>query len=264
MLDKATRELDRERIGLQNQDKKLILEIKKMAKANQMESVKVMAKSLVRNRHAVTKMYQLKSQLQAVSLRMTTLKSTQTMADAMRGATMAMGAMNKQMNMPALQKIMRDFEMQNERMEMTSEVMGDAIDDAFEGEDEEGETDELVNSVLDEIGIDLNTTLVNAPGRGVSAAHTGQQEVEEEPMGAAVGGNPSSISRGGNRATSPPPPPPSGGGGATGGAAQVMPSPPGTQRPSSGPSSAAPPPPPPSEGEGIGDDLQARLDALRR
>jgi Snf7 len=43
-----------------------------------------------------------------------------------------MGAMNRQMNMPALQKIMRDFEMQNERMEMTSDVMGDAIDDAFE------------------------------------------------------------------------------------------------------------------------------------
>lgn len=40
--------------------------------------------------------------------------------------------MNKQMNMPALQKIMREFERQNERMEMTSEMMGDAIDDAFE------------------------------------------------------------------------------------------------------------------------------------
>lgn len=34
------------------------------------DAVKVMAKSLVRNRHAVTKMYSLKSQLQAVSLRM--------------------------------------------------------------------------------------------------------------------------------------------------------------------------------------------------
>lgn len=32
-------------------------------------AVQVMAKSLVRNRHAVTKMYGLKSQLQAVSLR---------------------------------------------------------------------------------------------------------------------------------------------------------------------------------------------------
>ena len=34
------------------------------------DAVKVMAKSLVRNRHSVTKMYGLKSQLQAVSLRL--------------------------------------------------------------------------------------------------------------------------------------------------------------------------------------------------
>jgi hypothetical protein len=33
------------------------------------EAVKVMAKSLIRNRHAVTKLHGLKSQLQAVSLR---------------------------------------------------------------------------------------------------------------------------------------------------------------------------------------------------
>jgi charged multivesicular body protein 2A len=61
-----------------------------------------------------------------------TLKSTQAMSEAMKGATKAMGAMNRQMNLPALQKIMREFEVQNERMEMTSEVMGDAVDDVFE------------------------------------------------------------------------------------------------------------------------------------
>lgn len=33
------------------------------------DAVKVMAKSLIRNRHAVTKLHALKSQLQAVSLR---------------------------------------------------------------------------------------------------------------------------------------------------------------------------------------------------
>ena len=44
----------------------------------------------------------------------------------------AMGAMNKQMNMPALMNIMREFERQNERMEMTSDMMGEAVDDAFE------------------------------------------------------------------------------------------------------------------------------------
>ena len=38
MLDKAMRELDRERMGLQNQEKKLIAEIKKMAKEGQLVS----------------------------------------------------------------------------------------------------------------------------------------------------------------------------------------------------------------------------------
>ncbi|GFH24426.1 uncharacterized protein HaLaN_22221 [Haematococcus lacustris] len=93
MLDKAIRELDRERMGLQNQDKKIVADIKKMAKEGQMAAVKVMAKSLIRNRHAVTKMHGLKSQLQAVSLRLATLKSTQAMADAMRGATKVGGSM---------------------------------------------------------------------------------------------------------------------------------------------------------------------------
>jgi hypothetical protein len=56
-----------------------------------------------------------------------------------------MGVMNKQLNLPALQGIMREFEKQNERMEMTGEIMGDAIDDAFEEEGEQEETDDLVN-----------------------------------------------------------------------------------------------------------------------
>lgn len=36
MLDRAIRELDRERMGLQNQEKKTVAEIKKMAKEGQM------------------------------------------------------------------------------------------------------------------------------------------------------------------------------------------------------------------------------------
>ncbi|KAL3148742.1 hypothetical protein ABBQ38_014153 [Trebouxia sp. C0009 RCD-2024] len=189
MLDKAIRELDRERMALQNQEKKVIAEIKKTAKQGQMDAVKVMAKSLVRNRHAVTKMYALKSQLQAVSLRIQTLKSTQAMADAMRGATKAMGAMNKQMNLPALSNIMREFDRQNERMEMTSEMMGDAVDDAFEGEDEEDESNELVSQVLDEIGVNLDSELVKAPGHKQAVPQAAAAEPEAIGASAAVGGD---------------------------------------------------------------------------
>ena len=104
-LDRAIRDLDRERTGLQTQEKKLVAEIKKAAKDGQMDAVKVMARSLVRNRRSVTKLHGLKAQLQAVSLRLATLKSTQAMAEAMAGATRAMVAMNRRMNMPALTKV---------------------------------------------------------------------------------------------------------------------------------------------------------------
>ena len=45
---------------------------------------------------------------------------------------------------------------------------------APQGEDEEGETDELVNSVLDEIGIDLNGLMVPAPGQQTAVAEVPQ------------------------------------------------------------------------------------------
>lgn len=74
----------------------------------------------------------------------------------MKGVTKAMGQMNRQMNLPSLQKIMQEFMKQNEKMELMTEVMEDAIDDALEGDEEEEETEELVSQVLDEIGIDMN------------------------------------------------------------------------------------------------------------
>nr|GLL20708.1 vacuolar protein sorting-associated protein 2 homolog 1-like [Ipomoea trifida]GMC61555.1 vacuolar protein sorting-associated protein 2 homolog 1 [Ipomoea batatas]GMC65465.1 vacuolar protein sorting-associated protein 2 homolog 1 [Ipomoea batatas]GME19462.1 vacuolar protein sorting-associated protein 2 homolog 1 [Ipomoea batatas] len=190
MLDKSIREIDRERQALQAQEKKLIMEIKKSAKQGQMGAVKVMAKDLIRTRHQIEKFYKLKSQLQGVSLRIQTLKSTQAMGEAMKGVTKAMGTMNRQMNLPALQRIMQEFEMQNEKMEMVSEVMGEAIDDALEGDEEEEETEELVNQVLDEIGININSELVNAPSSAIAAAPATKNNV---PQAEATGNEDAGI-----------------------------------------------------------------------
>lgn len=85
-LEKTQRELDRERTKLENQERKLVLDIKKNAKNGQMGAVKVQAKDLVRTRRYVVlhrslraasqlkhryiqKFYQMRTQLQAISLR---------------------------------------------------------------------------------------------------------------------------------------------------------------------------------------------------
>jgi charged multivesicular body protein 2A len=78
------------------------------------------------------------------------------MSEAMKGATKAMASMNRRMNLPQIQKIMMDFERESEFMDMKEEMMNDAIDDAVEEEDDEAETNEIVERVLDEIGIDMN------------------------------------------------------------------------------------------------------------
>jgi hypothetical protein len=53
---RSVREIDRERMGLERQEKKLIADIKKAAKDGQLDSAKVMAKDLVRTRGYVKKM----------------------------------------------------------------------------------------------------------------------------------------------------------------------------------------------------------------
>ncbi|BAT76859.1 hypothetical protein VIGAN_01492100 [Vigna angularis var. angularis] len=101
------------------------------------------------------------------------------MGEAMKGVTKAMG----QMNLPSLQKILQEFEYQNDRMELITEVMGDTMDDAFEGEEEEEETEELVNQVLDEIGININQELLNAPSTAVAAPAAKTKVPQVETVG---------------------------------------------------------------------------------
>jgi len=162
-INKSKREIDRERVQLQNQEKRLIIEIKKMAKQGQMGPARIMAKDLVRTRNQIQKFYNMGAQLQAVSLRIQTLKSTQSMAEAMKGVTRAMQVMNRQMNLPAMQRIMMEFEKQGELMDMKEEMMNDTMDDVMEGEGDEEQQEEIINQVLDEIGINLSTQLVDAP-----------------------------------------------------------------------------------------------------
>jgi charged multivesicular body protein 2A len=96
----------------------------------------------------------MRTQLQAIALRIQTVRSNEQMMQSMKGATKLLGGMNRQMNLPALQRIAMEFERENDIMDQRQEMMDDAIDDVTGLEDEEEEED-VVNKVLDEIGIDL-------------------------------------------------------------------------------------------------------------
>ena len=50
-VDRASRKIDRERTKIQNNEKKLLAEIKGLAKKNQHNAAKILTKDLIRNKN---------------------------------------------------------------------------------------------------------------------------------------------------------------------------------------------------------------------
>lgn len=161
-IEKTLRELDRERVKLENQEKKLVLEIKKSAKNGQMGACKIQAKDLVRTRRYNEKFCAMRTQLQAISLRIQTVRTNDQMMQAMKGAVGVLGNMNRSMNLPALQRIALEFERENDIMDQRQEMMDDAIDDVT-GLEDEADGEEIVEQILEEIGVDLKNSMGETP-----------------------------------------------------------------------------------------------------
>eukprot|EP00981_Chlorochromonas_danica_P013361 scaffold6246_cov162-Ochromonas_danica.AAC.2 len=146
LIKKSVRELEREIKTMETNLKKLEADIKKNAKANQM-----------------------------------TVKSHDAMAQAMKGVTQALGKMNKKINLPGLQKIMAEFLKENERGELTQEMMGDTIDDALEEEGSAEEESLIINQVLDELGVNTAAATPAAPQGAIPVKAEAKEEAAPDP-----------------------------------------------------------------------------------
>lgn len=145
-------------------------------------------KDLVRTRGHITKMIEMRSHLQGCALKLQTVKSHEAMASAMKSTTTAMMKMNKAVDAPAINKMMREFEKENMKSEMMQEIMGDMMDDVLEADGDAEEEDKIVNQVLDEIGISFAEEVPDAPMLGTGTqlpTSSGPEKVAE-----AAGGGP--------------------------------------------------------------------------
>ena len=192
-IDRAIRDLEREKGRMEQQEIKLTNDIRKAARNNEMDSVKIMAKDLVRTKSQVKKFNIMKANLQAISLKTATLKSQSSMASAMKGVTQGLIRMNRQMNLPQIQHIIQEFQKQTDMVDMKEEMINDVMDDVFEEDTDEQESDAVVNKVLDELGIEMNQTLDTLPSSGgrqtigdKSATATDKQPTPAQTVGGST------------------------------------------------------------------------------
>lgn len=174
-LSKAMRELEREKIKMEREEKKIIFNIKKVAKDGQIEAVKIMAKDLVRTRRYVKKFMMMKANLQAASLKIVSLNSQNAVIQAMKNVAAAMRIINMQIKLPAFQNILQEFERQSEIMKTKEEIINQATEDAFEDDADEEESDAVVDKVLDELGLNLTDRLAALPRASFSLPGTPPQ-----------------------------------------------------------------------------------------
>ncbi|XP_056145482.1 charged multivesicular body protein 2Ba [Lampris incognitus] len=171
------RQITRDRAALEKQEKQMEAEIKKMAKSGNREACKILAKQLVQLRKQKNRTYAVSSKVTSMSTQTKVMNSQMKMAGAMSTTAKTMQAVNKKMDPQKTLKTMQDFQKENMKMGMTEEMINDTLDDIFDESGDEEESQDIVNQVLDEIGIEISGKMVRAPaaGKGVPSAASPKQ-----------------------------------------------------------------------------------------
>ncbi|XP_030636499.1 charged multivesicular body protein 2b [Chanos chanos] len=157
------RQIARDRNALEKQEKQLEMEIKKMAKAGNRDACKILAKQLVQLRKQKNRTYAVSSKVTSMSTQTKLMNSQMKMAGAMAKTTKTMQAVNKKMDPQKTMQTLQNFQKETAKMDMTEEMMNDTLDEIFDDSGDEEESQDIVNQVLDEIGIEISGKMASAP-----------------------------------------------------------------------------------------------------
>ncbi|KAG2537542.1 hypothetical protein PVAP13_9NG305300 [Panicum virgatum] len=164
-LTNATRGIERDIASLQQEEKKLVAEIKRTAKTGNEAATKILARQLIRLRQQISNLQGSRAQIQGIATHTQAMHANTSVATGLQSASKAMGALNK------------------------NEMMSDSIDDVLDDDQAEEETEELANQVLDEIGVDIASQLSSAPkgkiaGKKVQVDESSELEELEKRLAA--------------------------------------------------------------------------------
>ena len=107
------------------------------------------------------------------------MKSNVTLGQSMKGVSKAMRMLNTQLNLPALQRVMMEFEKQSEIFDMKEEMMSDAIDDALDEEDAEEDAEEEVNKVFAQLNLEFQEETAAPVTSTTSSTEQAEQSTDD-------------------------------------------------------------------------------------
>ena len=156
-IDKSRRKIEREKEKLDRQRMKNLEAFKKMAQSGNQAGAKMMAKNIVRMQNQSKNLEKISGQMSGMKMKVQNANSLNTINKALESSANAMNLANRNMNIGNLQNNAKNIMKLNEKLEMKSDMISDALDNLYD--DDEYESNQLYQQVLREAGYQINEEL---------------------------------------------------------------------------------------------------------
>lgn len=138
-------------------------EIKVLARQGRSAEARMLAKNLVQVRNAKNRTYQASTQAGAIGTQAKMAQTEATMLNVMGNTAQVMKNANGMVNPEQQMKMLQQFDMESERYKLNQEMTDEVLESVLGGSEVDEETDDVLNSVLDEIGLEVTGQMGEAP-----------------------------------------------------------------------------------------------------
>lgn len=188
-LKRNGRQIDRNINELQALQRKTKQLIKKSAKENNLNAVRIYAKELYQINKQYTRMYTSKAQLDSITMKVEEAYKMKNLTNSMSVSTGIMKDMNTLAKLPQLQSTMVELEKELMKAGIITEMVDDTFETLDMGEKDEmdEEVEEQVNKIIEEYTTEKFATVNKVPttqlpvGQTIDKNNKEEEEEEERP-----------------------------------------------------------------------------------
>jgi charged multivesicular body protein 3 len=156
-LTQEIRNIDRQIRKIELEERKIKIDAKKIAKQNKLDCVRILAKEIVHTKKALKRLRLAKSHIFTINMQLNIQLSQINMTKSLAKNTQIMKMMNSLCKVQLISDVMQNMSKEMIKMNLIEETINDQMDDVFD-DIEEGDVDEEVNKVVDELLMDVKKT----------------------------------------------------------------------------------------------------------
>ncbi|PXF40172.1 Charged multivesicular body protein 2b [Gracilariopsis chorda] len=162
-INRAQRDMQRERIQLEQRERQIEAEIKKLGRQGRMAEARILAKNLVQVRNAKARTFQASVHAGAIATQARMAATDAKMMEVI-GNTAAVMKNANGLNDPAKHmNMLQQYDMHSEKQKLNQEMADEILDSVLGGDEIGAESDDVLNSVLDEIGLEVSSKMGGTP-----------------------------------------------------------------------------------------------------